>query len=93
MRPKNQDCKHHGMIIKAILTANFNNRTMMDTTRTVGNDVLFRRVANDQRLPTTNQAPGLTLTNPRTINETKMHASTGPIQTNFNGSSKFICIK
>ena len=62
----------------------------MDTTRTVGNDVLFRRVANGQRLPTTNQAPGLTLTNPRTMNETKMHASTGPIQTNFNGNSKFI---
>ena len=60
----------------------------MDTTRTVGNDVLFRRVANGQRLR--DQAPGLTLANPRTMNETKMHASTGPLQVNFNGTLKFL---
>ena len=59
----------------------------MDTTRTVGNDVLFRRVATGERLPTTNQAPGLTLANTTVMNETKMHASTGPIQANFNGKS------
>ena len=61
----------------------------MDTTRTVGNDVLFRRVAGGERLPTTNQTPGLTLSNTRVMNETKMHASTGPIQVNFNGTLQF----
>jgi len=67
--------------------------TRMDTTRTVGNDVLFRRVAIGQRLPTTNQAPGLTLTNTRTMNESKMHASTGPFQANFNGNFNYFTKK
>ena len=62
---------------------------MLETNRTVGNDVICRRLQTGDRLPTTNT---MTTTHPRVINNVKMNATSGPVTGRFDtsyGASQF----
>ena len=54
-----------------------------ETHRTVGNDVLVRRIQNGENLPTQNTT---SVRQPVTLNQTKMNATSGPLTGRFENS-------